>query len=146
SETPGTPQHEWSFVTSDDTASPALRPQLVVSVGSPASASASTTSTTSATAPKTTTSTTTSITPTTTMAPTLPACGTATTFASVTCRLTALGTRVGLEVAVSGLRAKLLSTLQERVLGNVQLAEQFATGGDRSRARVRLARAARGLA
>jgi hypothetical protein len=146
SETPGTPQHEWSFVTSDDTASPALRPQLVVSVGSPASASASTTSTTSATAPKTTTSTTTSITPTTTMAPTLPACGTATTFASVTCRLTGLGTRVGLEVAVSGLRAKLLSTLQERVLGNVQLAEQFATGGDRSRARIRLARAARGLA
>ncbi|HKA94276.1 MAG TPA: hypothetical protein VKE97_10750, partial [Acidimicrobiia bacterium] len=60
------------------------------------------------------------------------------TFSSVTCRVTALGTQVEQEVAVDGLRADLLTTLHERVMGNIQLAEQFATGGDRSRARVRL--------
>jgi FG-GAP-like repeat len=131
-ETPGTPRHQWSFVTSDDPASPALRPKLVVSFGS------------SASTPTSTTSTTTSITPTTT-SPNIPACGPATTFSSVTCRVTGLGTRVEQEIAGDGLRTDLLATLQERVLGNVQLAEQFATGGDRSRARVRLARAGRGL-
>jgi hypothetical protein len=120
-------------VTSHDTASPTLRPRLVVSFGSPAGA------------PTSTTSTTTSITATTTTSPTIPPCDPATTFSSVTCRVTALGTRVEQEVAVDGLRADLLATLHERVMGNVQLAQQFATGGDRSRARVRLARARRGL-
>src|SRR5262249_11758191 len=34
-ETLGPPRHEWSFVTSDDTANPTLRPRLVVSFASP---------------------------------------------------------------------------------------------------------------
>jgi hypothetical protein len=133
-ETLGPPRHEWSFVTSDDTASPTLRPRLVVSFASPAGS------------PTSTTSTTTSITATTTTSPTSAPCDpAATTFSSVTCRVTALGTQVEQEVAVDDLRVDLLTTLHERVMGNVQLAEQFATGGDRSRARVRLARAGRGL-
>jgi FG-GAP-like repeat len=132
-ETLGPPRHQWSFVTSNDTASPTLRPRLVVSFASPAGA------------PTSTTSTTTSITATTTTSPTTPPCDPATTFSSVTCRVTALGTRVEQEVAVDELRTDLLATLHERVMGNIQLAQQFATGGDRSRARVRLARAGRGL-
>jgi hypothetical protein len=49
------------------------------------------------------------------------------------------------EVAVAELRTTLLGMLQQRVLGNVQQAEQFATGGDGRRAKVRLKRAERGL-
>jgi hypothetical protein len=47
---------------------------------------------------------------------------------------------------VAELRTTLLGILQQRVLGNVRQAEQFATGGDGRRAKVRLQRAERGLA
>jgi VCBS repeat protein len=127
-ETPGAPLHQWSFVTSDDTASPAMRPKLIASFGAGTS-SGSPTST-----PSTTTTST-----------TLPECGTTATFPSITCRLTVLGTRVELDVAESAFRANLLATLQGRVLKNVQQAESFATAGDRHRAHVRLGQAARGL-
>ena len=128
-EVPGAPQHQWSFVTSDDTASPTMRPKLIVSFGAGASSGMSSTST--------------STTPTTTT--TLPECGTAATFPSITCRLTALGTRVEQDVAESVLRANLLAMLRGRVLQNVQQAEESVTGGGRGRARVRLGRAERGL-
>jgi hypothetical protein len=130
-ETPGVPRHQWSFVTSDDTASPAMRPELIASFG--AGTGSGTASTSTSTTSTTTTST------------TLPECGTAATFPSITCRLTVLGTRVELDVAVPAFRANLLATLQEHVLKNVQQAEPFATAGDRHRARVRLGQAARGL-
>src|SRR5262245_4522190 len=95
-ETLGPPRHQWSFMTSDDTTSPTLWPRVVVSFGSPAGT------------PTSTTSTTTSITATTTTSPTVPPCDSATTFSSVTCRVTALGTRVEQEVTVDELRADLL--------------------------------------
>jgi hypothetical protein len=47
---------------------------------------------------------------------------------------------------VAELRTTFVGMLQQRVLGNVQQAEQFATGGDGRRAKVRLQRAERGLA
>src|SRR5262249_29474663 len=55
-ETLGPPRHQWSFVTSHDTASPTLRPRLVVSFGSPAGAPTSTTSPTTSITATTTTS------------------------------------------------------------------------------------------
>jgi FG-GAP-like repeat len=128
-ETPGAPRHQWSFVTSDDAASPAMRPELIVSFGAAASSSTPTSSTTTST--------------------TLPGCGTAATFPSITCRLIVLGAQVEQDVAESAFRANLLAMLQGRVMKNVQQAEQFATPGDRHgdrhRARAHLGQAARGL-
>jgi hypothetical protein len=124
-EMPGAPRHQWSFVTSDDTASPAMRPELIASFGAGASASTSTSTTTTST--------------------TLPGCGTAVTFQSITCRLVDLETRVELDMAESAFRANLLALLQGRVMKNVQQAEQFATHGDRHRPRAHLGQAARGL-
>jgi len=95
--------------------------------------------------PTSTVTTTSSTTSTTTTSTTLPECGTAATFPSITCRLTALGTRVEQDVAESVLRANLLAMLRGRVLQNVRQAEESVTGGGRGRARVRLGRAARGL-
>ena len=131
-ETPGTP-HQWSFVMTDDGASPEMRPSLVVSFNGSAGSSTSTTTTTTPNNSPTTTST------------TLPGCGTAATFPSIACRLTVLGTRVELDVRLAAFRANLLAILEGRVLKNVQQAEQFATPGDRHRARARLGQAARGL-
>ena len=105
-----------------------MRPELVVSLGP--STSATTLTPTSTTA---TTST------------TLPACGATATFPSITCRLSALATELELDVTASAFRARLLASLQGRGLGNVQQAEQFASSGDRGRARVRLRHAERGL-
>src|SRR5262249_21225369 len=134
-ETPGTPPHQWSFVTSDDTANPSMRPELTLVLGPVAS------STTPTSSPTSTTSTTLPTTPPTT----LPECGTAATFPSIACRLSALGTQLELDVTASGFRARLLATLQGRGLQNVQQAEQFASSGNQSRARVRLGHAGRGL-
>src|SRR5262249_46668504 len=47
-ETPGTPQ-QWSFVTSDDTANPAMRPELIATFGAATSSSTSTPTTTTTT-------------------------------------------------------------------------------------------------
>src|SRR5262249_25866507 len=102
-EMPGAPQHQWSFVTSDDTANPAMRPQLIATFGRAGSSGTS--------APTTTTTT------------TLPGCGTAATFQSITCRLVDLETRVELDMGDSALRTNLLALLQGRVLKNVQQAE-----------------------
>jgi len=123
-ETPGTPQ-QWSFVTSDDTANPAMRPELVATFGAAASSSTST--------------------PTTTTTTTLPGCGTSATFQSITCRLVELQTQVELDVAGSAFRTNLLALLQGRVLKNVQQAEELAAPRDRHRARAHLGQAARGL-
>ena len=82
---------------------------------------------------------------TTTTSTTLPGCDTAATFPSIACRLVVLGTRVELVVVPSAFRASLLAMLQGRVMKNVQQAEQFATSGDRHRARARLGQAAHGL-
>jgi hypothetical protein len=123
-ETPGTPQ-QWSFVTSDDTANPAMRPKLIATYGAAGSSSTST--------------------PTTSTTTTLPGCGTAATFQSITCRLVDLETQVALDLAGSAFRTNLLALLQGRVLKNVQQAEQFATPRDRHRARAHLGEAARGL-
>jgi hypothetical protein len=123
-EIPGPPPHQWSFVTSDDTASPAMRPKLIVSFGAGANSTSTSTTTTSTT---------------------LPGCGTAATFESITCRLADLEARVELDIAGSAFRTNLLALLQGRVLRNVQQAEQFATPRDRHRARARLGQAARGL-
>src|SRR5262245_21763157 len=122
-EMPGAPQHQWSFVTSDDTANPATRPKLIATFGAAASTS----------------------TPSTTTTTTLPGCGTAATFQSITCRLVDLETRVELDVAGSAFRTNLLAMLQGRVLKKVQQAEQRATPRDRHRARAHLGEAARGL-
>jgi hypothetical protein len=130
-ETPGTPRHQWSFVTSDDTANPATRPKLTVLLG-PVESTTTTTTTTTATSPTSTTST------------TLPACGTAATFPSIACRLSALGAEIERDVAPSGFRSRLLAALRAG-LQNVQQAEQFMASGDRPRARIRLRHAARGL-
>jgi hypothetical protein len=81
----------------------------------------------------------------TTTTTTLPGCGTAATFASITCRLIALGTQVELDVAESAFRTNLLGLLQGRVLKNVQQAEELAAPRDRHRARAHLGQAARGL-
>src|SRR5262245_25754957 len=124
-ETPGTPRHQWSLVTSDDTASPSLRPELMVSLGSSATlTSTPTTSTTSTT---------------------LPACGATATFPSIECRLTSLATELESNVAASAFRARLLVALQGHTLESVREAEQSASSGDRGRARVRLRHAQRGL-
>jgi hypothetical protein len=130
-ETPGIP-HQWSFVMTDDGASPEMRPSLVVSFNGSARSGTSTTTTTPSTSPTTTTTT-------------LPGCGTAATFQSITCRLVALQTQVELDVAGSAFRTNLLALLQGRVLKNVQQAEQFASPRDRHRARAHLGQAARGL-
>ena len=50
-----------------------------------------------------------------------------------------------LDIAASAVRARLLATLQGRGLQNVQQAEQLASSGNQSRARVRLGHAERGL-
>jgi hypothetical protein len=126
-ETPGTP-HQWSFVMTDDGASPEMRPSLVVSFNGSSGSGTSTTTI-----------------PTTSPTTTLPGCGTAATFQSITCRLVDLETRVELDVAGSAFRTNVLAMLQGRVLKNVQQAEQFATPRDRHRARAHLAEAARGL-
>jgi hypothetical protein len=123
-EIPGAPRHQWSFVTSDDTASPTLRPKLIASFGAGAGSTSTSTTTTSTT---------------------LPGCDTAATFPSIACRLVVLGTRVELVVVPSAFRASLLAMLQGRVMKNVQQAEQFSAPGDRHRARARLGQAARGL-
>jgi hypothetical protein len=107
-ETPGTPPHQWSFVTSNDTASSAMPPELTVSLQ--------------------------------------PVCDTTATFSAVVCRLTVLGMHLESDAADSAFRVSLLATLQGRVLGSVQQAEQFATRGNRGRARARLGQAARALA
>jgi hypothetical protein len=129
-EAPGTP-HQWSFVMTDDGASPEMRPSLVVSLNGSAGSGTPTT-TIPTTSPTTTTTT-------------LPGCGTAATFPSITCRLVVLGTRIELDVVESAFRANLLAMLQGRVMKNVQQAEQFGTPADRHRARARLDQAARGL-
>jgi len=129
-EAPGTP-HQWSFVMTDDGASPEMRPSLVVSLNGSAGSGTPTT-TIPTTSPTTTTTT-------------LPGCGTAATFQSITCRLVVLGTRVELDVVQSAFRASLLAMLQGHVMKNVQQAEQFGTPADRHRARARLDQAARGL-
>jgi FG-GAP-like repeat len=126
-ESPGTPRHQWSFVTSDDTANPAMRPALVVSLGAGTAEAPTTT-----TSPSSTTTT-------------LPGCGTAATFPSIRCRLTALGMQLELDLPVSDFRAGLLATLQGRELEIIQQAEQSAARGDRGRARLRLRHAERGL-
>jgi hypothetical protein len=112
-----------------------MRPSLVVTFSGGAGSGPSTTTTTTST-PTTTTSFT-STTP--------PTCGASATFPSITCRLGALATEIGLEVTPSAFRARLLTALQGRGLQNVQQAEQFAGSGDRGRARVRLRHAERGL-
>jgi hypothetical protein len=126
-EAPGTPLHQWSFVTSDETVNPATRPELVVSLGHSGASTVTSTPTTS------TTST------------TLPACGATATFRSITCRLSTLAMQLELDIAASPVRARLLATLQGRGLQNVQQAEQFASSGNQNRARVRLGHAERGL-
>src|SRR5262245_7471815 len=131
-ETPGTPLHQWSFVTSDDTANPSMRPELMVSLGS--SATLTSTPTTSTTTPTTSTTST-----------TLPTCGATVSFPSIECRLRSLATELESDVAASTFRARLLAILQGRALQAVQQAEQFASSGDRGRARVRLRHAERGL-
>jgi hypothetical protein len=131
-EMPGAPQHQWSFVTSDDTANPAMRPKLIAIFGAAGGSGTSTSTTTVPTTPTTTSTT-------------LPGCGTAATFASVTCRLVDLETRVEQDVAESALRTNLLALLQGRVLQNVQQAEQLASPQDRHRARGHLGQAAHGL-
>src|SRR5262249_4200212 len=86
SEAPGTPLHQWSFVTSDDTANPSMRPELMVSLGSRATlTSTPTTSTTSTT---------------------LPTCGATESFPSIECRLGSLATELQSEVAASTFRAR----------------------------------------
>jgi hypothetical protein len=132
SETPGTPPHQWSFVMVGDGPSPEMRPSLVVTFSGGAGSGPSTTS-----SPTTTTS------PTST---TLPTCSASATFSSLTCRLSVLAAQLDVEVTASTFRARLLTSLQGRVLQNVQQAEQFASSGDNRRARVRLRHAQRGLA
>jgi hypothetical protein len=130
-EAPGAPPHQWSFVMVGDGPNPATRPSLVVTFSGSAGSGPPTTSTpTSTTSPTSTT---------------LPTCGATATFASIECRLGSLVTEIESDVAASTFRARLLAILQGRALQNVQQGEQFATSGDRGRARVRLRHAERGL-
>ena len=113
-------------------------------------------STTTTTTPPTTTvttplaSTTTTIsTPTTvstsTTSTTVPGCGTDATFTSIICRLTALRTKVGVDVGASQFRHNLIKTLDRRAIWNVRQAQELAGEGDMTRSIVRLHRASRGL-
>ena len=115
-----------------DGPNPEPRPSLVVSFGGSGGSGTSSTSTSTPTTSTTST--------------TLPTCGATASFPSIECRLGSLATELQSDVAASTFRARLLAILQGRALQNVQQGEQFASSGDRGRARVRLGHAERGLA